>query len=137
MVDWSVANFFFATSLRRSKGRAEVVFTESVRSSLQLTAYLGFCSQRSGHLLPSFSFKKPSFELLKKVIQIKLKYALSLIFVCKKSILINAVLGGKVAVSCNSQSALARLNSFSEVEYMQGLVFARDGDVWVLRNGYS
>ncbi|SES45814.1 hypothetical protein SAMN05518872_1217 [Psychrobacillus sp. OK032] len=28
------------------------------------------------------------------------------------------MLGGKVAVSCNSQSALARLNPFSEVEYM-------------------
>ncbi len=52
------------------------------------------------------------------VTQIKFKCALSLIFVYKKSILINAVLGGKVAVSCNSQSALARLNSFSEVEYM-------------------
>ncbi len=30
------------------------------------------------------------------------------------SILVIAVLGGKVAVSCNSQSALARLNSFFE-----------------------
>jgi len=30
------------------------------------------------------------------------------------SILVIAVLGGKVAVSCNSQSALARLNSFLE-----------------------
>lgn len=48
----------------------------------------------------------------------KFTYALPLIFVYKKSILVNAVLGGKVAVSCNSQSALARLNPFSEVEYM-------------------
>ena len=41
-----------------------------------------------------------------------------LLFIKKISILVIAVLGGKVAVSCNSQSALARLNSFSEVEYM-------------------
>lgn len=35
-----------------------------------------------------------------------------LIFIMNVRILIDTVLGGKVAVSCNSQSALARLNSF-------------------------
>ncbi len=35
-----------------------------------------------------------------------------MIFLFDVRILIDAVLGGKVAVSCNSQSALARLNPF-------------------------
>ena len=39
---------------------------------------------------------------------------ISLLFVGALSILILAVLDGEVAVPCNLQSALARLNSFSE-----------------------
>jgi len=50
-------------------------------------------------------------------------------------ILINAVLGGEVAVPYNSQSALARLNSFIEAVRMFGLPYARSVDDWVLRNG--
>jgi len=46
-----------------------------------------------------------------------------------------AVLGGKVAVSCNPQSAPAGLNSFPRPFVMQGLPSARSEDVWVLRNG--
>ncbi|KGR78098.1 hypothetical protein CD33_01635 [Ureibacillus sinduriensis BLB-1 = JCM 15800] len=37
---------------------------------------------------------------------------------------------------CNSQSALARLKSFSEAVLMFGLPLARSVEGWVLRNGY-
>lgn len=73
--------------------------------------------ERNERILSLF-FKKSLCYYYKIVNVYKFTCALSLIFVYKKSILVNAVLGGKVAVSCNSQSALARLNSFSEVEYM-------------------
>ena len=51
------------------------------------------------------------------------------------SILINAVLGGEVAVPCNLQSALARLNSYLRLSVLFGLPFARSVDDRVLRNG--
>ena len=57
------------------------------------------------------------------VIVEKLNYSYPLIFIQKISILINAVLGGEVAVSCNSQSALARLNSFSEAVRIVGSAY--------------
>ena len=54
---------------------------------------------------------------------------------CKVLSILNiAVLDGEVAVPCNLQSALARLNSFSEAVRMFGLPFARSVDGWVLRN---
>ena len=39
-------------------------------------------------------------------------------FTIRLSILSNAVLGGEIAVSCNLQSALARLNPFSRLSVL-------------------
>ena len=58
------------------------------------------------------------FILYIKVIKYLRNIRVGFDFYFQNSILVNAVLGGEVAVSCNSQSALARLNPFSEAVYM-------------------